>query len=97
LLLGPDRDAAPGVGQIPAGSLVVGQAGAGDGGHGGGHALVVSDELGCWEAVLAGPLIPVAQAEGLSEQGLLGGQSTGLVGVLADGGLLGMAASVASA
>jgi hypothetical protein len=46
--------------------------------------------------VLAGPLIPVAQAEGLGKQGPLGGQSTRLVGVLADGGLLGMAAGLAS-
>ena len=96
-MLGPDADTAPGVGQVASGPLVVDQPGAGDGRDGGGHALAVGDEHGGWEAVLAGPLIPVAQAEGLSEQGLLGGQSTGLLGVLADGGLLGMAASVASA
>jgi hypothetical protein len=48
-------------------ALVVGQAGAGDGGHGGGDALVVGDELGRGEAVLASPLIPVAQAEGLGK------------------------------
>ena len=46
LLLGADRDAAPGVGQIAGGVLVVSQAGAGDGGHGGGHALAGGDELG---------------------------------------------------
>ena len=97
LLLGPDGDTAPGVGQIPGGLLVVGQAGAGDGGHGGGHALVVSDDLGGREAVLAGPLIPVAEPEGLGEQGPLGGQPPGLAGPLAGGGLLGMPAGLASA
>jgi hypothetical protein len=65
LLLGPHADAAPGVGQIGRGALVVGQPRPDDGGHGGGHALVVGDEFGRWEAVLAGPLIPVAKAEGL--------------------------------
>jgi hypothetical protein len=54
--------------------------------------LIVGEELGRWEAVLAGPLIPVAQAEGLGEQGPLGGQPPRLLGVLAGGGLLGMAA-----
>ena len=96
LLLGPDGDAAPGVGQVAGGALVVGQAGAGDGGHGGGHALVVSDELGGREAVLAGPLIPVAKAEGLGEQGPLGRQPPRLAGPLPGGGLLGMPAGLAS-
>ena len=41
LLLGPHADTAPGVSQVAGGPLVVGQASAGDGGHGGGHALVV--------------------------------------------------------
>ena len=96
LLLGPDGDTAPGVGQIPGGPLVVGQAGPGDGGHGGGHALVVGDELGGREAVLAGPLIPVAEAEGLGEQRPLGRQPPGLAGPLPGGGLLGMPAGLAS-
>ena len=95
LLLGPDGDTAPGVGQVAGGPLVVGQAGAGDGGHGGGHALVVGDELGGGEAVLAGPLIPVAEAEGLGEQRPLGGQPPGLAGPLPGGGLLGMPAGLA--
>jgi hypothetical protein len=72
LLLGPHGDAAPGVGQVARGPLVVDQASPGHGGHGGGHALVVGDELGRGEAVLAGPLVPVAEAEGLGEQGPLG-------------------------
>jgi hypothetical protein len=55
LLLGPDSDSAPGVGQVAGGALVVGQPGAGDGGHGGGDTLVIDQELGGWEAVLAGP------------------------------------------
>jgi hypothetical protein len=67
LLLGPDADTAPGVGQVPGGALVVSQPGAGDGGHAGSHALVVSDELSRGEAVLAGPLIPVAKPQGLGE------------------------------
>jgi hypothetical protein len=67
LLLGPHADAAPGVGQVGGGPLVVGQAGAGDGGYGGDHALAVGDELGRREAVLASPLIPIAQPEGLGE------------------------------
>ena len=96
LLLGPDADTAPGVGQIAGGPLVVGQAGASDGRDGGGHALVVSDELGRWEAVLAGPLIPVAKAEGLGEQRPLSGQPPRLPGPLPDGGLLGMPAGLAS-
>jgi hypothetical protein len=58
------------------------------GGHGGRHALVVGGELGGWEAVLAGPLIPVAEPEGLRQQGPLGGPPASLLGVLADGGLL---------
>ena len=90
-------DTAPGVGQVPGGPLVVGQASPGDGGHGGGHALVVSDELGGREAVLAGPLIPVAEPEGLGEQRPLGRQPPGLAGPLPDGGLLGMAAGLPSA
>jgi hypothetical protein len=61
LLLGPDGDAAPGISQIAGRPLVVGQAGAGDGGHRGGHAQVVRDELGRREAVLAGPLVLVAE------------------------------------
>src|SRR5215216_2333893 len=47
------------------GVLVVGQSGAGDGGHSGGHALVIGDELGGWEAVLAGPVVLVAEPQGL--------------------------------
>jgi hypothetical protein len=73
LLLGPHRHAAPSVSQIPGGALVVSQPSASDGGHRRGHALAVSDELGHREAVLASPLIPVAKAEGLGEQGPLGG------------------------
>jgi hypothetical protein len=90
-LLGPDADAAPGVGQVAGCLLVVGEASSSDGGHGGGHALVVSHELGCWVAVLAGPLVPVAEAQGLGEQRPLGGQPPGLLGALAEGRLLGMA------
>jgi hypothetical protein len=97
LLLGPHADAPPGVGQVPGGPLVVGQAGASNGRHGGGDALVVSDELGCWEPMLAGPLIPIAQPQGLGEQRPLGCQPLRLAGVLAAGRLLGMAPSVASA
>jgi hypothetical protein len=96
LLLGPNRHAGPGVSQVAGGTLVVGQAGAGDGRDGGGHALVVGDELGGGEAVLAGPLIPVAEAEGLGQQRPLGGQPAGLPGPLSDGGLLGMAAGLES-
>jgi len=72
LLLGPHADAAPGVGQGAGGPLVVGQAGTGDGRDGGGHALAVDGNLGGGEAVLAGPLVPVAEAQGLGEQGPLG-------------------------
>ena len=96
LLLGPDADTAPGVGQIAGGALVVGQARASDGGDGGGHALVVSDELGGREAVLAGPLVPVAEPQGLGEQRPLGRQPPGLAGPLPDGGLLGMPTGLAS-
>jgi hypothetical protein len=96
LLLGPHGHAAPGVGQVAGGPLVISQPGAGDGGHGGGHALVVSDELGRGEAVLAGPLIPVAEAEGLGEQRPLGRQPPGLAGPLPGGGLLGMTLGLAS-
>ena len=78
------------------GPLVVGQARAGDGRHGGGHALVVGDELGGWEAVLAGPLVPVAKAESLSEQRPLRRQPTGLPGPLPDGRLLRMPAGLTS-
>jgi hypothetical protein len=67
LLLGPDADTAPGVGRIAGGPLVVGQASASDGRDGGGDALVVDHNLGGREAVLAGPLIPVAKPEGLGE------------------------------
>ena len=80
LLLGPDTDAAPGVGQVAGGALVVGQTSPGDGGHRRGDALVVGDELGHGEAVLAGPLIPVAEAQGLGEQGPLGRQPPRLPG-----------------
>ena len=96
LLLGPHGDTTPGVGQIGGRLPVVGQASAGDSRHGGGHALVVSDELGCGEAVLAGPLVPVAEPQGLGEQRPLGGQPTGLPGPLAGCGLLGMAAGLPS-
>ena len=95
-MLGPGDDAAPGVGQIGGGALVIGEAGAGDGGHRGGHALVVSDELSRREAVLAGPLIPVAETEGLSEQWPLGRQPLRLPGPLPHGGLLAMPAGVAN-
>jgi hypothetical protein len=97
LLLGSHGDAAPGVGQIRSGALVVGQVRPGDGGHGGGHALVVGHELGRGEAVLAGPLIPVAEAEGLSEERPLGGQPSGLPGPLPGSGPLGVPAIAASA
>jgi hypothetical protein len=96
LLLGPHGDAAPGVGQVPGGALVVGQASARDGRDGGGHALVVDGELCGGEAVLAGPLIPVTQAEGLGQQRPLGGQPPALAGPLPGGGLLGMPADMAS-
>jgi hypothetical protein len=96
LLLGSDGHTAPGVGQVAGGPLVVSQAGASDGGHRGRHALVVDHDLGGREAVLAGPLIPVAEAEGLGEQGPLGRHTPGLAGPLSGGGLLGMAACLAS-
>ena len=65
--------------------------------HGGGHALVVGDELGGGEAVLAGPLIPVAEPEGLGEERPLGRQPPRLAGPLPDGGLLRMPVGLASA
>jgi hypothetical protein len=46
--------------------------------------------------MLAGPLIPVAKPQGLSEQGPLGGQPADLPGPLPESGLLGMTASLAS-
>ena len=94
LLLGPDADTAPGVGQVASGPLIVSQTSASDGRHRGGHALVVSDELGRWEAVLAGPLIPIAKPQGLRQQRPLRRQPPGLAGSLTDGGLLGMAAGL---
>ena len=97
LLLGPDPDTAPGIGQVAGGALVVGQAGASDGADAGGHTLVVSDELGGREAVLTGPLIPIAQPQGLSQQRPLSGQPPRLLGVLSGGGLLGMETSLPSA
>jgi hypothetical protein len=97
LLFGADADTAPGVGQVAGGPLVVGQPGPGDGGHSGGHALAVSDELGHREAVLAGPLVGVAQPQSLGQQRPLGRQPPGLAGPLPDGGLLRMPASLASA
>ena len=63
-----------------------------DGRDGGGDALVVHGDLGGREAVLAGPLIPVAEAEGLGQQRPLGGQPPSLAGPLPVGRLLGMAA-----
>jgi hypothetical protein len=90
LLLGPDGHTAPGVGQVAGGPLVVGQPGPGDGGHGGGNALVVDLEFGGGEAVLAGPLIPVAQPQGLRELGPLGRQPPPVAGPLpgrSDGGM----------
>jgi hypothetical protein len=67
LLLSPDSYTAPSVGQVAGGPLVVSQASPGGGRHGGGHALAVSHELGRGEAVLAGPLILVAEPQGLSQ------------------------------
>ena len=96
-LLGPDSDTAPGVGQVPGGALVVGQAGPGDGGHRGSHTLVVDGELGGGEPVLAGPLVPVTEAEGLGQQRPFRGQPPALPGPLpGGGGLLGMPAGVAN-
>ena len=96
LLLGSHADTAPGVSQIPGGPLVVSQAQPGDGRDGGGDALVVDHDLGRREAVLAGPLIPVAKPQGLRQQRPLSGQPPGLAGPLPDGGLLGMAAGLTS-
>src|SRR4029450_5130062 len=76
LLLGPHGHTAPGVGQIPGRLVVVGSAGAGDGGHGGGDALVVYGDLGGRVTMLAGPLVPVAEAGGLGQQGPPGRQGT---------------------
>ena len=90
MLLGSDRYATPGVSQIRRGPLILGQASAGDGGHRGGHALVISDELRRWEAVLAGPVIGVAQPQGLGQQRPLGRQPPGLPRPLPDSGPLGM-------
>jgi hypothetical protein len=67
LLFGPDAHAAPGIGQVRRGLLVVGQPGPGDRGHGRGHALVVDLKLDGREAMLAGPLIPIAQPQGLRQ------------------------------
>src|SRR5512132_4600535 len=47
--------------------------------------------------MLAGPLVPVAQAQGLGEQRPLSGQPPGLTGPLPSGGLLGMATGLPSA
>jgi hypothetical protein len=47
--------------------------------------------------VLAGPLVPVAEAEGLGEQWPLGSQATGVLAALAGGGLVGVAAIPACA
>jgi hypothetical protein len=96
-LLGPHGHTAPGVGQVPGRLLVVGQPSPGDGRDGGGHALVVNGDLSGRVAVLAGPLVPVAEAEGLGQQRPLSGQPPGLAGPLAGGDLLGMAAAVAGA
>src|SRR5215211_7913837 len=96
LLLGSHADTAPGVGQVAGGALVVGQASPGDGRDGGGDALVVGDELGGREAVLAGPLIPIAEAEGLGEQRPLSGQPASLPGPLPSGGLRRMPATLTS-
>jgi hypothetical protein len=71
---GSDGAAAPGVGQGADGALVVDQAGASDGGHGDGHALAVDHELGGGGAVLAGPLVGVAQPQRLRQQRPLGRQ-----------------------
>ena len=90
LLLGPDTDAAPSVGQISSSPLIVGQAGPSDTGYGSGHALVVNSELGGWEAMLAGPLIPVAETEGLGEQGPLGREPPAVAIPLAGGRPQGM-------
>ncbi len=46
--------------------------------------------------MLASPLVPVAQAEGLSQQRPLGGQPPGLASPLPDGRLLGMPESLTS-
>jgi hypothetical protein len=97
LLFSPHGDTTPGVGQVVGSALIVGQAGAGEGRDRGSHALVVGDELGRWEAMLAGPLIPVAEAKGLSEQRPLGRQPAGLAGPLPDGCLLRMPAGLTGA
>jgi hypothetical protein len=97
LLGGADGHAAPGVGQGASGALVVGQTGAGNGGHRGGHALVVDGELRGGVAVLAGPLVGVAQSERLAQQRPLGRQSPTVLGALAGGGPLGMPAIPAGA
>jgi hypothetical protein len=67
LLGGPDRDAPPGVSQVADDVLVVTETGAWDGGHRRGHALVVDGEVGGGEAVLAGPLVLVAEPQGLGQ------------------------------
>jgi hypothetical protein len=77
--------------------LVVGQAGARDGGYGGGNALVVDGEVSDREAVLARPLILVAEPQGLGEQRPLGSQAAGVLAALAGGSLVGMAAIPAGA
>src|SRR5215217_5124351 len=67
LLGGPDRNAPPGVSQVADDVLVVAETGAWDGGHRRGHALVVDGEVGGGEAVLAGPLVLVAEPQGLGQ------------------------------
>jgi hypothetical protein len=87
-----DGYAAPGVGQVGGGLLVVGQAGAGDGGHGGGDALVVEGEAGGGEAMLAGPAVHEAKPQGLGQQRPRRRQLAALPGAMPHGRPLGMAA-----
>src|SRR5829696_4353590 len=61
-----------------------------------GSAQVVDHDLGRREAVLTGPLIPIAQPEGLGEQRPLSRQPSGLAGPLPDGSLRRMHMGLAS-
>jgi hypothetical protein len=92
---GPHGDAAPGVSQVRGDVLVVGQVGAGNGGHGGGHALAVDHEPGRGVGVLAGPQVGVTQAEGLREQGPVGHDPPLMAGAVTGVRPVGMAAVTA--